>query len=165
MTSNAPCPQVFEDSSEAVFWIELTDFVRYFTTLDVCHLHTGWQEWRSSGTLSLTSPPLTYISVGETSCLDVALIQGTRRGSALANVADLSVAVVRCGEDNSPQGVVEYSGRSLLSNVTCSTLITPGTYMIVPLSLLDRDTKFTIVCLADKNWCVWEDTGLSLIHI
>lgn len=95
----------------------------------------------------------------ETSCLDVALIQGTRRGSALGNVADLSVAVVRCGEDNSPQVVVEYSGRSLLSNVTCSTLITPGTYMIVPLSLMDRETEFTLVCLADKNWCVWEGTG------
>ncbi|KAL5267544.1 hypothetical protein ACHWQZ_G004545 [Mnemiopsis leidyi] len=153
---------VFEDSSEAVFWMELTDFVRYFTTLDVCHLHTGWNEWRRSGTLSVTSPQVTYISVCETSCLDISLIQSSRRGEGAANSVDLCVVVLRCGEgDNSPQTVVEYSGRSLLSNVTCSTLISPGTYMVLPLSFLcpELDTRYTLVCLADKNWCVWEDTG------
>ena len=141
--------------------MELTDFVRYFTTLDVCHLHQGWQEWRSTGTLSITSPVVTYISVCETSCLDISLIQTSRRGSSLTSLVDLSVVVLRCGEDNTPQSVVEYSGRSLLSNVTCSTLVSPGTYMVLPLSFLspELDTKYTLVCLADKNWCVWQGPG------
>ena len=156
--------QVFEDATEAVFWIELTDFLRYFTIMDVCRLHQDWNEWRGSGTFSLTSPQVIYISVAETSCLDLCLVQPTRRGDSTLAAVDLCVGVVRCGEeDNSPQTVVEFSGRSLLSSVTCSTLVSPGTYMLVPISFLAADhttpPKYTLACYADKNWCVWEGVG------
>ena len=158
--------------------MELTDFVRYFTIMDVCRLHQDWNEWRGSGTFSTTSPEIVYISVCETSSLDICLVQPTRRGDASQTAVDLCVGVVRCGDtDNSPQTVVEFSGRSLLTSVTCSTLVSPGTYMIVPMSFLASPdhsgtttppdhsgattppARYTLVCYADKNWCVWEGVG------
>lgn len=71
-------------ADEGVFWMCFEDVIKYFDSIDVCKIRSGWNEIRLEGLLPTKSTdieniPFVILTINETTEIDLSLFQSSRR--------------------------------------------------------------------------------------
>lgn len=140
-------------ADEGVFWMCFKDVVKYFDSIDVCKVRTGWNEIRLEGLFPTKSTdteniPFVILTVNETTEIDLSLFQSSRRDALYSSSQqtfspkiqqlDLCIMVFRSTsiKRRSKESIdigsfVYYSQRQVRNFVGCSLILEPGEYVIL----------------------------------
>lgn len=149
-------------ADEGVFWMCFKDVVKYFDSIDVCKIRSGWNESRLEGLFPTKSTdidniPFVILTVNETTEIDLSLFQSSRRDT-LYNTdqtigpkiqqLDLCIMVFRSQSIKKKThevldigSFVEYSQRQVRNFVGCSLILEPGEYVILCTAFNHWQTK------------------------
>ncbi|KAH9513830.1 hypothetical protein Btru_031511 [Bulinus truncatus] len=122
-----------------VFWMEFSDLMKYFDSIDVCKIHPGWEERRIQGTFPINgkSPlKLIKLSILQTTEVELGLFQEGPRGAQIKKIfLDLCIVVLKETQNAQLASVghlVVHSPRQLKGFVGCNHMFSPGEYILVP---------------------------------
>lgn len=150
-------------ADEGVFWMCFEDVAKYFDSIDVCKIRSGWNEIRLEGLLPTKSTdteniPFVILTINETTEIDLSLFQSSRRDT-LHNVdqtisprvqqLDLCIMIFKAivieqGKTREMIDIgtlVDYSHRNVRNFVGCSLILEPGEYVILCTAFNHWQTK------------------------
>lgn len=149
---------------DGVFWMCFKDVIKYFDSIDVCKIRSGWNEIRLEGLFPTKSTdidniPFVILTVNETTEIDLSLFQSSRRDT-LYNTEetinpklqqlDLCIMVFRSSvikrKESKEELVdvgsfVDFSQRQVRNFVGCSLIMEPGEYVILCTAFNHWQTK------------------------
>lgn len=152
-------------ADEGVFWMCLKDVIKYFDSIDVCKIRSGWNEIRLEGLLPTKSTdieniPFVILTINETTEVDLSLFQSSRRDtlhntdstiSPKIQQLDLCIMVFRSAiSKNAGRGsqelvnigsLMDYSQRQVRNFVGCSLILEPGEYIVMCTAFNHWQTK------------------------
>jgi len=147
---------------EGVFWMCFKDVIKYFDSIDICKIRSGWNEIRLEGLFPTKSTDIDNISfliltVNETTEIDLSLFQSSRRDTLYnsdrtinpkVQQLDLCIIVFRTAlikrkskEYIDIGALVDYSQRQVRNFVGCSLILEPGEYVILCTAFNHWQTK------------------------
>lgn len=150
-------------ADEGVFWMCFEDVIKYFDSIDVCKIRSGWNEIRLEGLLPTKSTdaeniPFVILTINETTEIDLSLFQSSRRDtlhntdqtiSPRVQQLDLCIMIFRATiikQNKSLEmidigSLVDYSQRQVRNFVGCSLILEPGEYVILCTAFNHWQTK------------------------
>ncbi|XP_023335582.1 calpain-D isoform X1 [Eurytemora carolleeae] len=135
-----------QENEDGVFWISFTDVLRYFDSIDICKVRSGWREVRLGGIL----PPFsskehqtpTLITVLEPTEVEFSLFQEGQRSAEKSSRSqlDLCIVIFRTSSNQTPRigKLVRHSKRQVRGFVGCHAMLEPGCYLVL--------------CMAFNHW-------------
>lgn len=133
-------------SSEGIFWMSFEDVLKYFGTVDICKIRSGWTEVRLSGTFPSFAPPnhlsCVLLTILEATEVELTLFQHEDRKSKSCHL-DLCLAVYSVPEfPLSHVGHLMANSESVVqSSVSCEQVLKPGHYVAVFMVFNHWDTS------------------------
>lgn len=150
-------------ADEGVFWMCFEDVIKYFDSIDVCKIRSGWNEIRLEGLLPTKSTdteniPFVILTINETTEIDFSLFQSSRRDtinntdqtvSPRTQQLDLCIMIFRSAtiknyssqEEIDIGSLIDYSQRQVRNFVGCSLILEPGEYVILCTAFNHWQTK------------------------
>lgn len=149
-------------ADEGVFWMCFKDVIKYFDSIDVCKIRSGWNEIRLEGSFPTKSTdseniPFVIITINETTEIDLSLFQSSRRDTLYNNDQTINprfqqldlcilifkaVVVKKGSKEYIDIGtLVDYSQRQVRNFVGCSIILEPGEYVILCTAFNHWQTK------------------------
>lgn len=149
-------------ADEGVFWMCFKDVIKYFDSIDVCKIRSGWNEIRLEGSFPTKSTdseniPFVIITINETTEIDLSLFQSSRRDTLNNNdqilnpryqqldlcILVFKARVVKKGSKESIDisSLIDYSQRQVRNFVGCSVILEPGEYVIICTAFNHWQTK------------------------
>lgn len=162
-------------ADEGVFWMCFKDVIKYFDSIDVCKIRSGWNEIRLEGTFPTKSAdvdniPFVILTVNETTEIDLSLFQSSRRdtlhnidqaiSSAKIQQLDLCIMIFRSNisKSNTTTGSITNSkgGNSNDSDsIELGSLVDYSQRQVrnfVGCSLILEPGEYVILCTAFNHW-------------
>ncbi|XP_055544626.1 calpain-D [Wyeomyia smithii] len=129
--------------SEGVFWISFEDVLKYFDSIDICKIRTGWKEVRLLGRVQpLCTLLCVLLMVHEPTEVEFTLFQENQRNSEKSQRSQLDLCVVvfrtRDSTNTNVGRLVEHSKRQVRGFVGCHKMLETDLYLLV--------------CLAFNHW-------------
>jgi len=130
------------ENEDGVFWISFPDVLKYFDSIDICKVRTGWQEVRFGGSL----PPFsckdaqgpTLLTILQPTEVEFSLFQEGQRSSERASRSqlDLCIVIFRTSSSSKPRigKLIKHSKRQVRGFVGCHAMLEPGYYLVIPMA-------------------------------
>ncbi|CAL8126336.1 unnamed protein product [Orchesella dallaii] len=137
-------------SHKGIFWMSYHDYLKYFTSLEVCKIRQNWNTYSLDGILPPYADPdcqpcFELVCSASTCQIDVSLYQASKRNSQkVLTPTDIGFLILKL-DDKSPttrfKKTVEMVKSSRRRCVTSSLMITQGKYYIIPMSFSHWATR------------------------
>jgi len=126
-------------NEDGVFWISFPDVLKYFDSIDICKVRTGWKEIRFGGSL----PPFslkeaqspTLLTILQPTEVEFSLFQEGQRSAERSSRSqlDLCIVIFRTSSSSKPRigKLIKHSKRQVRGFVGCHAMLEPGYYLVI----------------------------------
>eukprot|EP01064_Diplonema_japonicum_P028384 TRINITY_DN4346_c0_g1_i1.p1 TRINITY_DN4346_c0_g1~~TRINITY_DN4346_c0_g1_i1.p1 ORF type:complete len:1097 (+),score=274.82 TRINITY_DN4346_c0_g1_i1:93-3383(+) len=156
-------------TENGAFWIELSDFLEYFSRMDICKTHEDWFSCREEGEFSRAAVPSSgtsqfsdayVLKANSPTWAFLSIVQRDERGADKGYCyTDTAMTVVRVTKDEAEPDPKHFEHVAAVASssqriTTCEVMLNkPGTYLVFPMSMRNQngDTSFILATWSSKK--------------